>query len=398
VKKSFVCIVCTGLPHPSQGASAVVYHHYIVAIRAAGYDVGALCLTQSGATQAVLDLTTYYGNLDISVAMCSAQTFYLGRFGSYRLVSDAVSRARIAAARFKPDKIVCFDLLAAWIGSEVFPGLPRVVWLGDLHFQTNWYHALYALREEYCSADTVINVLRALLYGFGWRRVYRAVLKGDANIIVCNKSSEAVLAKLGVRAGYAPYPWPLPAHRDRPRESNAVIPTFLFFGNLQGLGSRSALHFLTEKLYPLLVRQFAVDKFKIQICGRGSLYPWAKAAIELRSEFEFLGFVEDLEGLLKRCDAMLVPIELPIGNRTRIVTAMAQRTLVIAHKNAALGNPDLIDGETCLLAGNEREFAEKMAWIVAQRSQAAQIVERAFDRYKRTFLPEAATVTLLNML
>ena len=90
-----------------------------------------------------------------------------------------------------------------------FPRLPRVVWLGDLHFQTYWLHALYTVKEDGMSRAAIYeNLLRYFVSCRDWRRVYREVLKDDAHVIACNKSSSEDLARLGVRATYAPYPWP----------------------------------------------------------------------------------------------------------------------------------------------------------------------------------------------
>ena len=396
LSKRFVCVISTGLPHPTQGASAVVYAEYIAGLKAAGYDVGVVCLHNPDTTEIVPQIETYYKTKSIRLVACRASAFYEGRFGQYRLASEAVRHARRRAAEFNPDKVVCFDLLAAWVGRELFPGVPRVVWLGDLHFETNWFHALYELREDGPNPRTIRDLARAWVYSFAWRRVYRTVLKDDHDIIVCNKSSEATLANLGIHSSYAPYPWPCSptsCQREIPK-----VPTFVFFGNLHGLGSRSALHFLIDELYPLCVRRFSPGGFNIRICGRGSLYPWADAAINARPELQFLGFVDSLDRVLSNCHAMLAPIDVPTGNRTRIVTAMAQRTPVIAHWNTALGNPDLVDGETCLLAGTADEFVAQMIWTVERPKCVARILDRALERYKQNFLPAVANSILIKML
>jgi hypothetical protein len=396
---SKVCVLSTGLPHPTDGASTVVYDQYLRALRDDGRDIVLVCLLTSNAGEKAAETARIYQQQGIEVILCCSPEFYKGRFGRYRLDDQALAEVRGKVAECRPDVVLCLDLVAAWVGSELFPRLPRVVWLGDLHFQTYWLHALYTVKEDGMSRAALYNLLRYLVYCRDWRRVYREVLKNDAHVIACNKSSEKDLARLGVRATYAPYPWPqLTEKPASPQPVAAAIPTFVFFGTLQALGSRSALHVLIDEIHPLMVAQYGRGGFKIQICGRGYLYPWAKSGIDSRPELEFLGFVDDLDDLMRRSHALLAPIDVPVGNRTRIVTAMAQRTLVIAHRNAARGNPDLVDGETCFLAATAAEFVERMRMAIEQPLLKAQIIERAYACYLRTFAPLAANAVLVEAM
>jgi glycosyltransferase involved in cell wall biosynthesis len=118
------------------------------------------------------------------------------------------------------------------------------------------------------------------------------------------------------------------------------------------------------------------------------------AAIADKPEIQQLGFVDDLAGVLATCHAALAPIDVPVGNRSRILTAMALRGLVIAHSNTALGNPDLVDGKTCYLAGDAAGFASAMAAAVDDPARREAIIERAFRCYGERFHPERATARL----
>jgi hypothetical protein len=126
------------------------------------------------------------------------------------------------------------------------------------------------------------------------------------------------------------------------------------------------------------------------IAGIGDLYPWVAQAFKSRPEFECLGFVEDLEGTMKNCHAVIVPIDIPVGNRSRILTAMSSRTLVIAHRNTSLANPDLVDGKTCLLASTANEFVEMMKKAFVRSSEIEAIIHQAHDMYLMKFHPDAA--------
>ena len=115
----------------------------------------------------------------------------------------------------------------------------------------------------------------------------------------------------------------------------------------------------------------------------------------MRPEIDFRGYIEDLDPVMDECHALLAPIDVPVGNRTRILTAISRHLPVIAHANTALGNPDLIDGETCYLANTAAEFAERIRRAVNDPSQATRIADAAFQSYRNNFSPERAIPPVL---
>jgi hypothetical protein len=232
-----------------------------------------------------------------------------------------------------------------------------------------------------------------------WRRYYAHTLRPFHSIVVSSKSSETALARLSLNSKYLPYPWPNTSMPVDPR--NRVLPdrpTFYFFGGLTGLGSRSAFHFLIKELYPRLERIWGSDGFRILISGRGTLPMWVEADIDRIPEFEYLGFVENLDSIIAESHAVLAPLDVPVGNRSRIITAMAKMALVIAHENASLGNPALVSGVTCLLARTADEFIACMQQAFEHPDKRYEICERARACYKSVFVPEIAGPKLVETL
>ncbi|MBV9523019.1 MAG: glycosyltransferase family 4 protein, partial [Alphaproteobacteria bacterium] len=326
-------------------------------------------------------------------ATCRSRRFIEQGRVRHRLDPAAAGAARAAIGSFSPDAIMAFDILAAWVAAPI--AARRIAWLGDLAFQSIWHHALYSAREN---PRAVLHVPSNWLCCRTWQRLYGTVLRETDQVICASHSSVASLAALGIAAEYEPYPWPEPgaeAVRARPLSET---PTFLFFGTLTGLGSRSALHFTLEKVFPRLRRLWGEGGFRILLAGRGAVPGWAERMMAGKPEFERLGFVADLDAVMASCHAVLVPIDVPVGNRSRILTAMAKRTLVIAHQNTALGNPDLVDGETAYLSGDAPGFVERMRQAVADRRRADVIIARAFACWRDKFHPEAAGARLATRI
>lgn len=305
-------------------------------------------------------------------------------------VPDEV-RTKIRA--FRPDAGFCLDVFAAAV-LQPLPEVPLLVQVHDPKFQTLWYHALYETREHPAHALRLpFDWLRVR----AWKRFYRDTLLQVKRVIAIAKSTEYQLGLLGVPSHYVPISWP-EAQRPASVPARPTQPTFLFLGNLSGVGSRSALHFLLEHVYPRIVQHWGKGGFIVNICGPHTASAWTMSAIAARPEIRFLGYVDDVESLMLSCHAVLAPIDVKVGNRTRILTAMSLGVPVIAHANTALGNPSLVDGETCFLANDAPTFVERMDRAYQGGPAIDRMVTAAKTAFDTQFAPDAAGKLLVREL
>jgi glycosyltransferase involved in cell wall biosynthesis len=395
-------LVCVpGVPHRSRGASAVLFYHYIAELKRAGFQLFCILMTDDAGPGSA-DLAAFRaeleeaGRCEVALAIEDRPIRFARYSGAMSVASppaDVAERAR----RFNAQYALFFDLGTLALCGSLAPKAHRAVWLGDLNFQTFWLHAVYDARER---AARLLKLPKMWLICQRWRGTYRRLLRTVDRVFVASASSVDALRPLGVNAAYCPYPWPIEkSFRERAAERAAgEPPRFLFCGTLTGLGSRSALHYLLEALYPELVRRLGPGGFQILVTGARALAPWAQASIRAKPEIVFEGFVDDLYARMDVCDAAIVPIDVPVGNRSRIVTAMGYGLAVIAHPNTALGNPDLVSGETCLLAATPEEFASAMIRAHQDRDLAARIERSARRAYENAFEPRRATELLVEKL
>jgi hypothetical protein len=392
-------VVSPGIPHARIGASLVLFYHYMKAIKEWGVRTRNHLLIQKeniNEEHLLQYMQEFHDQSQFEVVPLNFDTPII-ESNYLRIIINPENHASVTERinDYNPDVLICIDFTSAWLAAEA-NCRDKIVWLGDLNFQTIWYHEIYSLREQKNNVfKAVKRLVRIARVCRKWKSIYSHVLSKMNLIIVSSKSSENALRKLGIHSKYLPYPWP--NHSTHP--GKGVLPekpTFLFYGTLKALGSRSSFHFMLRELYPKLKSLWGRDGFKIRIAGRGGLYPWVEKELSDKSEFEYLGFVEELDSLMKSCHAILAPIDIPVGNRSRILTAMANRTLVIAHKNTSLTNPELSDGQTCLLAGNVEEFCDRMRYAYQQPDEIGQIVDRAHDMYMRLFHPDSAKKLFIN--
>lgn len=391
-----IVVTVHGVPHPSEGASTVLFYWYIAALRAAGFEILNVLLLDDGSMGDGRQLDAYNNVVAawdrFEVLVCRSPKFVVPGVSGIRFDERAFESVEPRVRAFNPDVILCLDFVSA-VAAKTWPRAARVVWLGDLAFQTGWYHTRYSYAERQVGLKVLVGTALVIWH---WRRAYKNILRHFDKILASSKMQEEVLRGIGVPgAVYLPYPWPATPPRNRSIEESS-IPTLLFIGTLQGLGSRSAFRVLIGEIYPALIRAHGQSGFKIIVCGRGGLAAWVKQSFESRPEFEYRGFVDDIEGLMSQCHAMLVPIDVPVGNRSRILTAWAQRLLVIAHRSTALGNPDLVDGETCYLAATPEEFVDRIGRAVREPVVARRVAEQGYRAYQDKFSPAAAARLLLT--
>ncbi|WP_164603352.1 glycosyltransferase [Rhodopseudomonas sp. BR0M22] len=389
-------VICSlGVPHPREGASLVIIYNFIEPLRRAGFDILHIVLLEGDSAAAGPALESYRTTVEsphYEIVTVTTRKFVDQGPRAHTIDLSGCSRAIERATKFRADLVIAFDIVPAWVAASI-PSRRKLAWLGDLNFQTTYYHGLYGLQER---PWRLLSFAKFWLAARNWRHVYAKVLADYDEVIVSAESSVAQIAGLGLRNhGYRPYPWPVDDPPSDPSPKPAT-PTFMFFGNLVGLGSRSALHFMVAEVYRRLIGLWGQGGFQILIAGRGHLPEWFSVAIADKPEFVRIGFVEDLPATLAGCHGVLVPIDVPVGNRTRVLYALSQGALVIAHANVALGNPALIDGETCALGHDGKSFVARMERAFADPDWSQRIGEAGRTAYMQLFHPGRAGADFLS--
>lgn len=391
-----IAVVCQGLPHPSEGASVVLFYWYVDGLLRHGASVAMHVFgpVPAGGTDAEPEWLAALRALGPITLHRHAGAEPI-RHTLTGLVPDPRLAATLSAAidAERPELVLAFD----WVAAALLGGLraPMAVWLGDLQFDTLRYHTRYALKEGSWRYD------RLLLLGYRigqLRRFYRTILGPAELVIVSSLSSEARLAELGLRSTYLPYPWPAAPGSDAPRAPDPGRPRYLFSGTLGALGSRSAFHMLLHQVMPCLDGAFGSLPYEVLVTGRGTVPAWAQPELAARPALRMLGFVDDLAGLMATCTGFIAPIDVPVGNRSRILTAMAAGLPIVAHPNTSLGNPLLVDGGTCHLAADPIAFADRMVALARDPEAAQAMAARARAAYAEHHAPAPASLALVRAL
>jgi hypothetical protein len=290
------------------------------------------------------------------------------------------------------DNIIFFDSDIGFLNIKI-SGTNKILWLGDLSFELEWYNFIE-------NNDRSFKGWSFMLFAFVNKVFfYKLSSKNFNKIVCCSLSAQYRLNRININAEFQTFPYPSrKSNREGILNSNfKKSRKFLFYGNLVGSGSASGLKFLFNEILPCAREIWGKDSFEIFIGGRTRLPKLYDPYIQLYSEIKYLGFISDLDSTLNDFTALLIPISLPLGNRTRVLDGLSFGIPVVGHKALKKGNPFLIDGINCLLSESGPEFVNKLNKICLDFKFRNKLISNGFSTYDLAYNPSNDhTIQLLN--
>ena len=380
-----ILVVATGdLPNKSEGASTTVFYHFINYLLKKKNNIYLFSISQKKINNKTKkNFLNSFKNQNIkSLYTYNVKNYY--NFNKFNFLFRRIETSKLDKItikkiyNLKPDKVFALDIAAASFAKQIF-SKKIFIWLGDLNFSTTWYHFYYNFKNNY----------KYFLYYFfvkiivkKWKYFYKKTLLNNFCVSGSNANVNE-LKNIGIKSIYQPYPWTKVYKKINQKKKNK--PSFLFFCNLVGFVSKSAMNYLIKNIYPNYENIWGKNGFKIYICGTYKLDENFKRKIKKLKNIKLMGYVYNLNTLASSCHACLFPIDVPVGNRSRIVTAMGSGWPIIAHENVAIGNPSLISGFNCYLAKNNHEFGLYSKLLYDKKYLCKKISLNAFNTYKSTF-------------
>ena len=379
-------IILTSVPSEAAGASLSVYFLYISKLARVStildlYILGSADKDSLVGIEALR--ASFKGVHSVRFFLCPVQEQCVSNSLNIKIFSLLWAPFKFEfSLRESYDSVICFDILAGAYLSPRTAGR-RILWLGDLQFElTLWRFlesasSLLPIRRFYLLLRVLASYGRQALF-------YFLICRRFDKVVCCSKSAEGRLRSIRVNASFIPFPYPA-----RKQIGVDMCPSstrsFLFHGNLLGAGSTSGLEFLIGDVLPAAKREWGAGGFRIVVCGRTELSVTNRERLLNFPEVEMLGFVDDLESIMQECHAMLVPISIPVGNRTRVIDAMSSGLVLVGHSNLSLGNPFLISEVNCLLTRSGRDMVLALDRIFHDSELRAKLSGNARAMYELTY-------------
>jgi glycosyltransferase involved in cell wall biosynthesis len=146
----------------------------------------------------------------------------------------------------------------------------------------------------------------------------------------------------------------------------------LFLGSFRHLPNQVALDWFTREVLPLILKE--VPEARLLVAGSDP--PPRHAFPDPYNAIDLLGFVEDIQPLFSSCALFVCPIRSGSGVRVKLLEAFASGIPVVSTTLGAEGLAR-VDGEFCGLADDAPTFARKVAELLQNEADAAQMAVRA---------------------
>ena len=332
----------------------------------------------------------------IKIYIVNPKSNFKGRTSQKYIVSEAMSKEIFEINDTETHKIpnsdiaIFLDLKSGLIANRVI-AKKKFIWLGDLEFLTILEHYKVG-----CSLN-LINILdfpRVILRILISVVQYLKILGHMDNVIISSFNSEKYLKLLGFNSIFLPYPLKFDKELVTPSIKSEEFKTkninFLFFGNHEGLGTKSTIKEFKHVVIPAMEKVFGQNGFDIIIAGELNQTSLIFKELKTLSSITFEGYVENINKLINNVDYCIFPIKSKIGNRSRIIHAMSQGKVVITHQYAASTNPFLQNRENCITYGTKNDLIEILKLLRDHPQNIKYIAKNARESYQETYESERA--------
>jgi len=161
--------------------------------------------------------------------------------------------------------------------------------------------------------------------------------------------------------------------------------TIIFYGSMGGKQNIIAFHRFWKNIYPLIIEK---DPY-IKVLIIGSHPPKEIKELETtNTNVRVTGFVDDVRKYISKGKVMIIPLEVGVGFRSRVVEVMAMGVPVVGTHNA-LDNLEMEHGEHGFISESNQEMAEFILSILSDNGLHKRLSENALTFVKQKYSSEA---------
>ena len=172
---------------------------------------------------------------------------------------------------------------------------------------------------------------------------------------------------------------------------------FLMVGHLQGTVTISSLVFL-EKFIRKYEDYLLVNNVKFVVIGGNKLSNINKDLINKKNLINFCGESFSINDYYKKNNILLVPNEIDIGIRVRIITGLSFGAIIVTHSSNLKGIPELKNKSNCLIFSNENELIDIIKSLKDGKVSLDKIRINAKKTFYEHFYYKKSVKNILNII
>lgn len=173
------------------------------------------------------------------------------------------------------------------------------------------------------------------------------------------------------------------------------LPIIYFGGTLAGTASRQSITSIFDAILPALRSRLGSGMFELRFVGDSTEY--FQRLSKPHSEIKLLGRVASFEIELAAGDIFILPMNYPVGVRTRVCSALAAGNFCLVHPSVLFNMPELEQCEAVKVVASAADYAAAIAdlpmgaGMVRLRKIARQFFESHYSSH-------TAAAPLLNII
>ncbi len=174
-------------------------------------------------------------------------------------------------------------------------------------------------------------------------------------------------------------------------------PRVLVIGDLATTSTSSGLRSVARAVLPRLISEFGADGFELRLVG-GGVPPKALAGALQGPSVRRIGRVVPADPEFLAADLMIVPTNIPLGIRVRVITAWSFGCPVVAHRANAAGIPEMQQGRNSLLADTDAQLAEAVSSLLRDEVLKQRLSRGGRETFEQYFSEAVAGQAIVDEL
>lgn len=152
--------------------------------------------------------------------------------------------------------------------------------------------------------------------------------------------------------------------------------TILFLGSLTHSPNMNGLEWFVNKIWENVISK--EKDAKILVVGSGEVPNEFKKMLNNKEGVEYLGYVENIYPLLRKCTCLIVPLLSGSGTRLKILDAFSCKLPVISTTIGAEGLP-VINGIHLLIADQEMDISNRIIEMLHSDDLRTRLAENGYE-------------------
>jgi glycosyltransferase involved in cell wall biosynthesis len=301
--------------------------------------------------------------------------------------------------QYKPEVIIGYDWAAVALIDQCKSEAIKISLTCDLRHLAVKERALNYFRKNKSFRSKLYNLKSSISHFFKTKSNEVSVLENfDLNINHAHHHADW-LRKRGAKLVYLPQFIRIPGSEYRMKERNKKF-RIMLAGNVSGVISIRGLEMLIFHIIPALKAKKGFE-FEVNYYGHYDEYsfgPKLKKALDVAKDvFTFQGFKPLKEAILTH-DVFMIPNNISLGFRTRIVEGMAYGACMLAHKANSFGMPELKHKENILIAETPEQFVLSLLELADNPELFKKIQNDSYNAYLNTYSVDVTFQKMLDLI